>query len=65
MISSQKVREIAKRLSHERRVLLKVDGLKVKKWKDYIKVEGPIETDREHFIETIQFYLPQCKIISQ
>ena len=65
MLTSEKAKEIAKKLANSKSVTILVDqnsNLRVKKRKNMIRVEGLNEIDREYLIETVQFYLPYLKI---
>lgn len=62
MLSLEKVREITKRLSKEERIILKIGDIKIQKNKASIRIESPIEADKEFLKETLEFYLPYIKV---
>jgi len=65
MLTLEKTRRILEKLANNKSVTIVVDqnsNLKIKKWRNTVKVEGLIETDKEYLIETIQFHLPYLKV---
>jgi len=65
MLTLEKTKKILEKLANSKSLTIVVDqnsNLKIRKWKNIIKVEGLIETDKEYLIETIQFGLPYLKI---
>ena len=58
----EKIRKIAKRLSEEKRITLKVDHIKIRKWENTIKIETPHQTNKEYLEECLKFYLPYLEI---
>ena len=62
MLTLEKIRKVAERLSEEK-VTLKVDyNIKIRKWKNSIKIETPDQTSEEHLKECLKFYLPYLEI---
>jgi len=65
MLTLEKTKRILEKLANNKSVTIVVDqnsNLKIKKWRNTVKVEGLIETDKEYLIETIQFHLPYLKV---
>ena len=65
MLTLEKTKRLLEKLATSKSLTIVVDpssNLKIRRWKNAVKVEGSIETDKEYLIEAIQFYLPYLKI---
>ena len=65
MLTLEKTKKIMERLANTENLTIMVDqvsSLRIRKRRNAVKVEGSIETDKEHLIETIRFYLPYLEI---
>ena len=65
MLSLEKAKKIMERLANTENLTIMVDqasSLRIRKRRNAVKVEGLVETDKEHLVETIRFYLPHLKI---
>jgi len=61
MLTLEKIRKVAERLSEEK-ITLKVDYIKIRKWKNTIKIETLDQTNKEYLEECLKFYLPYLEI---